>query len=1277
MPTNRSRKSSTASMHHLPPTLRHSRPRSNTKLSLVIAEGTPEFQGLNAQNTESESERALSRQLDGDLGGRQMGLRSRENSCDTVNTVGTFKRSTNERTGKSSGSAPKLEEPPSLNGSSSLAGPLDTSPTVCDVASGPSSSTTIVDLPHNTKRSNVDTTTSKSSGSWLGWTNPGSKNDRANVGSKIKGKGKEREANAIGHDTGPPAIEHPIKSSLVSDAGKKSTDSDAILNIAVSKTLSPPVPSSAGRQPCNPNDSIAPSKVNESPDPPLLLNKTTNDQKGKSTMGWWHTLSKNTRVQTFDSTVVNTKTVEKSVSNGVPTESTASIINTMPEDVPTSEVKSYLNATSIPFQSVAKNDAAIVGYVDQSGQALSSKSSNIPPSNPPESSESLKADNNSWSEPSSEAVRANGKEIEERQLQKQKPRSEAQMAGTELTRSWRTWWFSPQSPSESLASATGQHTTQPLVPTESVSITSLKPEETHKPAKKEDNLSNSLTPDGMHTKKANISWGSHLYSYIVPTIKTTPPSIDHENKHVEHSSALDQELNLPLKTSPEPILQTALLSQPSDLSLTRYSTSPSRGDHAVHPDVPINGTRSSTAGWLNYLALRASQKRTNASSVLETENSEEVMDLSVDPNFPLSYTPHTIPDEAKVAPSTTVAVPCSERNTESIKSVAPKVSQNLDVGRKRLSSVGSVSDTLTPSSASPNSKPGDKAGSGKGGKDNVISHRGLQLQPRPNFVTPTFEATFDRPPRSLPPVPSSPTETNSTASNLAWKALSSISNYMYSDQAKATFTSIEENEPETRGKKEGRNVGADLPRRIGLVNGDREDGWKNVKRVVVVGVHGWFPAKMLNSVIGEPTGTSMKFATMMGQAVKQFFEERGVSVGGEGVRLTLMPLEGEGTIESRVDRLFKAYLSNPAWINDLRRADAIFFAAHSQGCIVTTHLISRLIAQGHIRTHLNAEAVGRCEWAFGPISVIPSSPLRGRKSNLSSLPGSDGGYQKVALLAMCGVHLGPLYSISTSTVIQPYLQWFENAATRELFEFQDTGSAVSQAYQRAMRMILENEVRIVLLASLNDQVVPIYGASFSTATHPLLLRALYIDGASYTQGDFMINLLSFAFMLRNAGIDDQHLVEHLSEATAGSLTGVGHSTPYEELSCYILAVKYLFYAGPVQHPIPELQVESFSARNAKNDYELPWIMRALVDSPEVKDLFPGELRDLKEGILHWKPMTKPLKEVKRRLEPMAGRQARLYPPSFPSSPTVISQSEHGNTSVTTSKNVATDLKRDW
>jgi hypothetical protein len=156
---------------------------------------------------------------------------------------------------------------------------------------------------------------------------------------------------------------------------------------------------------------------------------------------------------------------------------------------------------------------------------------------------------------------------------------------------------------------------------------------------------------------------------------------------------------------------------------------------------------------------------------------------------------------------------------------------------------------------------------------------------------------------------------------------------------------------------------------------------------------------------------------------------------------------------------------------------------------VTTHLISRLIAQGHIKTPLNAEAVARvghlctlvakadeqCSWAFGPVSIVPPSEPkspRGRLAHTVPVNVEEGGYQKVCMLAMCGVHQGPFHMIGTSTVIlQPYLQWFESPAARELFEFQDTTSAVSQAYQRALAMVLENGVRVVLLSSLNDQVV--------------------------------------------------------------------------------------------------------------------------------------------------------------------------------------------------------------
>ena len=84
---------------------------------------------------------------------------------------------------------------------------------------------------------------------------------------------------------------------------------------------------------------------------------------------------------------------------------------------------------------------------------------------------------------------------------------------------------------------------------------------------------------------------------------------------------------------------------------------------------------------------------------------------------------------------------------------------------------------------------------------------------------------------------------------LAWRAFGAVGSYVYpgaSQEAKPEIK-VEGDPNETRGRKEGRKIGSDLPRKIGMGGDNADDGWKHVKRVVVVGVHGWFPAKMLNS----------------------------------------------------------------------------------------------------------------------------------------------------------------------------------------------------------------------------------------------------------------------------------------------------------------------------------------------------------------------------------------------------------------------------------------------
>lgn len=54
----------------------------------------------------------------------------------------------------------------------------------------------------------------------------------------------------------------------------------------------------------------------------------------------------------------------------------------------------------------------------------------------------------------------------------------------------------------------------------------------------------------------------------------------------------------------------------------------------------------------------------------------------------------------------------------------------------------------------------------------------------------------------------------------------------------------------------------------------------------------------------------------------------------------------------------------------------------------------------------------------------------------------------------------------------------------------------------------------------------------------------------YSSSDFLSNLLVLLLRVTNIGLSDSGLLTHLSEATAGSLSGIGHSTAYEELATY-------------------------------------------------------------------------------------------------------------------------------
>ncbi|KAF9909020.1 hypothetical protein EC991_009203 [Linnemannia zychae] len=376
-------------------------------------------------------------------------------------------------------------------------------------------------------------------------------------------------------------------------------------------------------------------------------------------------------------------------------------------------------------------------------------------------------------------------------------------------------------------------------------------------------------------------------------------------------------------------------------------------------------------------------------------------------------------------------------------------------------------------------------------------------------------------------------------------------------------------------------------------------GTNGIKKVAIIGVHGWFPVKLIRTVIGEPTGTSKKFCDEMHSALKEYLKIHNVELEPENC--TLIPLEGEGKVLSRVEILYQNLVKNTQWKDALHEADLVLVATHSQGTPTSTLLVARLIEEGMLR-----------------------------------VAADDPKMQRVGILAMAGISHGPFPFLKGNLIVR----WFEAEAAQELFEFMDSETEIAKKYREALQIVLSSGVRFTCVASLEDQVVPLYSAVMTSIHHPSIVRAVYIDGATY-QDDFLTNLISFSLRLRNSGVDDHGVLVHLSEVVAGSIYGEGHSTIYEEREVYLLAIRSLL--EPPVSLTPELArsepiLHPFRARQTLNPFYLPWGMRGVMDEIKASgdEALKAEMERLKKLYDEWNPVSKGMKEIKFRLEPLVG-----------------------------------------
>lgn len=206
-------------------------------------------------------------------------------------------------------------------------------------------------------------------------------------------------------------------------------------------------------------------------------------------------------------------------------------------------------------------------------------------------------------------------------------------------------------------------------------------------------------------------------------------------------------------------------------------------------------------------------------------------------------------------------------------------------------------------------------------------------------------------------------------------------------------------------------------------------------------------------MIGEPTGTSIRFANHAAEAIRRWTDSHG-SIDCE---IEKVALEGEGKIAERVDNLWKLLLN---WIDHIRKADFVLLACHSQGVPVAIMLVAKLIEFG----------------------VVTSA--------------------RIGVCSMASVSLGPF---------SDYKSRLFGESTTELFEFANPESTVSKRlvvlptsyrnsnlnisrYEDSLRICLQYGVRITYCGSIDDQLVSLESSTFSRASHPYIFRTVFVDG---------------------------------------------------------------------------------------------------------------------------------------------------------------------------------------
>jgi hypothetical protein len=558
-------------------------------------------------------------------------------------------------------------------------------------------------------------------------------------------------------------------------------------------------------------------------------------------------------------------------------------------------------------------------------------------------------------------------------------------------------------------------------------------------------------------------------------------------------------------------------SQPEGTKAQKDETAPTKqADVPTSPPPPLPGDANKSAGWVFW--SRDKDTRSKQTSSDPKAHQGEIAISDTPSEHQPKRTSISLPDENRPDPKTIAAM------------ASPKTAK-ADAKSTKAESIRSVERPQTPMQAKDTTKP----------------------TPKVTKKTESKNASAVAVEQDGTPRPASPAPSRRGAEN---QLLPAFHDTLHLHQSPSLLQQLSRllyytKEPE--------------PKHLSLVKDP-----PRLKNALAIGVHGFFPGPMVRTLIGQPTGTSIKFADMAAKSIRKW-----TNAHGYDCEVKTAALEGEGKIGERVDLLWKLLLN---WIDEIRKSDFVMVACHSQGVPVAVMLVAKLIQFGCV----NAARVGIC--------------------------------------AMAGVSMGPFVELKS--------RWYSGSAG-ELFEFSDPESKVSKDYQAASECILKAGVRLTFVGSIDDQLVSLESSIYAPVTHPHIYRAVLIDSKVHAPG-FLSHLVGFVLKLRNLGVQDHGLIRELSSPLAGSLyTGEGHSRIYEDDAVYDMAVSFaLETTAQLGIDATRRNIQASSG----NPYILPFAMRGILEEDFVRSELRAEVDQLLQQFDDWKPTTKALKDVKFRLE---------------------------------------------